>query len=588
MVTVLSSKRPTEVWKVIHRILNPSPQTLQISPNNLNSHFATTAERVIMATPPGKGDLINLIDNFQQDSEIPFTIQPVSHLDVLREIKSLRSDCSCGPDNIPCKTVKLIADEIGSPLTHIINSCIARDYFPKSWKMARISPIPKVDNPRENSDFRPISILPVMSKIYEKLRLRRMATYLSNNVILEPNISAYHKGHSTTTAMLAMRDNIITAMNKGEITIAVMTDFSKAFDTVAYETVLQKLHQFGFSKHALKWFASYLSKRKQFVQIDDRESSELEVTFGVPQGLILGPVLFNLYVNDLAKNLPTPVKAHQYADDTTLYAHCKPSSIDQCYAEIQEAIDELSSWSSHNNLVLNSTKTRTMLFCTQQMSRVHKLESLINKLTANGKVLERRTTIKLLGTHIHQHMQWTEHVNKVIKSCYGTILVLRKLKNIAPYSVRKQLVESLMLSKLDYSDAVFTPLPVHLIKRLQRVQLAAARFVLGRYGNEKDLLKLKWLPISKRRDHRLTCLAHRALYFTDWPAYLQLKQYLPARTLTSSDALQLTVPKKAGTFQYTCAKVFNSLPKDTRNTVNRGCFIKKSKHHFIAIAKDRL
>ena len=264
-----------------------------------------------------------------------------------------------------------------------------------------------------------------------------MATYLSNNAILEPNISAYRKGHSTTTAMLAMRDDITAAMNKGEITIAVMADFSKAFDTVAYETLLQKLHQFGFSKHASKWFANYISERKQFVQIDDRKSSELEVTFGAPQGSILGPVLFNLYVNDLAQNLPTAVKAHQYANDTTLYAHCKPSSIDQCYAEIHEAIDELSSWSSHNNLVLNSNKTRTMLFCTQQMSHVHKLEYLINKLTANGKVLERSTTIKLLGTQIHQHMQWTEHVNKVIKSCYGTLSVLRKLKNIAPFSVRK-------------------------------------------------------------------------------------------------------------------------------------------------------
>ena len=289
MVTALSSKQPTEVWKVTHRILNPSPQTLQISPNNLNSHFATTAERVTMATPPGKGDLINLIDNFQQDSEIPFTIQPVSYLDVLREIKCLRSDCSCGPD-IPCKIVKLVADKIASPLTHIINSCIACDYFPKSWKMARISPIPKVDNPRENSHFRPISILPVMSKIYEKLVLRQMATYLSNNAILEPNISAYRKGHSTTTAMLPMRDDIIAAMNKGEITIAVMADFSKAFHTVAYETVLQKLHQFGFSKHTLKWFASYLSERKQFVQIDDRKSRELEVTFGVPWPGIIQPL----------------------------------------------------------------------------------------------------------------------------------------------------------------------------------------------------------------------------------------------------------------------------------------------------------
>ena len=137
-----------------------------------------------------------------------------------------------------------------------------------------------------------------------------------------------------------------------------------------------------------------------------------------------------------------------------------------------------------------------------------------------------------------------------------------------------------------YNDAVFTPLPMYLIKRLQRVQLAAARFVLGRYSNEKDLLKLKWLPISERRGHRLACLAHRALYSTDWPAYLQLKQNPPARTLRSSDSLLLTAPQEAGTFQYTSAKVLNSLPKDTRNTVYRGCFIKKSRHRFIAIAKD--
>ena len=107
---------------------------------------------------------------------------------------------------------------------------------------------------------------------------------------------------------------------------------------------------------------------------------------------------------------------------------------------------------------------------------------------------------------------------------------------------------------------------------------------------KKELLKLKWLPISERRDHRLTCLAHRALYSidSDWPAYLQLKQYLPVQTLRSLDVLQLTVPKEAGTLHYTRAKVFNSLPEDTRNTVDRGCFITKSKHHFITIAKDRL
>ena len=182
----------------------------------------------------------------------------------------------------------------------------------------------------------------------------------------------------------------------------------------------------------------------------------------------------------------------------------------------------LSCWFVESNLALNFSKTKTMLFSTQQMSRTHNLDRPCFTLTTNGKDLEHLSIFKLLGTHIHQHLQWIDHVNKTISSCYSTLAILRKLKNLAPFSVKKQLAECLILSKLDYNDTVFNPLPAYLIKTLQRVQLAVAGFVLKRYTCEKDIIPLGWLSIPERRDYNLLNLAHKALYSAVWPAYLHV------------------------------------------------------------------
>ena len=271
----LLSKRPKDVWKTIHRILYPSPQPLRIDPNQLNKHFASTAERVVASSPLERDDLYSLLASLPQDSNSPFQFRHVTYREVLNEIKHLRSDCSTGPDNIPCKFIKLVANHLASPVTHIINNCIAKQIFPLLWKTARISPIPKVDDPRENDDYRPISILCVLSKVYERLALRQMADFLGNNAIFNPNNSAYRRGHSTTTTMLAIRDDILRAMKRGEVTVAVLADFLKAFDTVVYQTVLSKLHRLGFSKTSLKWIISYLTDRIQYVQVDDRSYTSM-------------------------------------------------------------------------------------------------------------------------------------------------------------------------------------------------------------------------------------------------------------------------------------------------------------------------
>ena len=327
-----------------------------------------------------------------------------------------------------------------------------------------------------------------------------------------------------------------------------------------------------------------MTRRKQFVQIDDKKSSELSVNFGVPQGSILGPAPFNLYVNDLSDGLGS-VKTYQYADDTTIYQHCKPIEIKSCKMQLQQAMDKLSSWSIDCNLNLNSKKTKAMIFSTYQLANSHQLkESQIN-ISVENVPLERTTTTKLLGTYFHENLQWNCDILQKISKCYGTLSAIKKLKNFTPFHVRKQLAESLILSVIDYNDVVCHPVPDYLIKRVQRVQLAAASFVVNHYASISDVLKLGWLPVKYRKDFHITKLIFKALYRDDWLWYLPLEIYKPGRYLRSSNELKLVVPSVKGTFQHTASKICNSLPTKIRTCNTAGEFHSLCKNHFMTLAK---
>ena len=304
----LSSSKPKAVWRVIHRILNPCPQPLRFDVDELNDHFAGTSTRTAGAsTIDTKEDLMNFIGSI--DSETPveqqFTLRPVTREEVLREIKRICLDPFTGPDQIPARFIKPVAQFIASPLTVIINAFISKSTFPKAWKVARVTPIPKnSNNPTSASNLRPISILPVLSKVYEKLIQHQVISYIDAYALYKNNISGFRKGHSATTVLLGSKDDIKHAMKRGEVTLMIMADYSKAFDTIKFRTVLSILNDFGFSKDYLKWTVNYLTGRKHFVQVDDKKSNCCNVSFGGPQGSIMGPLIFNLYVPDLPSCIP--------------------------------------------------------------------------------------------------------------------------------------------------------------------------------------------------------------------------------------------------------------------------------------------
>ena len=240
--------------------------------------------------------------------------------------------------------------------------------------------------------------------------------------LLHEGLSSFRKGHSITTALLARRDDIRKAMDKGEVTLMVMADFSKAFATICFRTTLVKLHKLGFTKPSLKWLLSYLCDRRQFVQIDNKTSSCQTIAFGIPQGSILRPMIFNLYVSDLKDVIPASIKCSQYADVTTLYHHI-PVQDSACGVSLMNnALSELHSWFKESNLALNPAKTKSMMFLTRQMFTRRNLSSFPLLLSTGGKDLERVKNTKLLGVHLNENLLWDEYVKNLAPSCYAILV----------------------------------------------------------------------------------------------------------------------------------------------------------------------
>ena len=269
---------------------------------------------------------------------------------------------------------------------------------------------------------------------------------------------------------------------------------------------------------------------------------------------------------------------YQYADDTTIFVHSKTKDLANGVMELNDAISRLGDYSSESNLALNEAKTKWMLVSTRQMSRAQALHDYYPAVSCKGKLLERVATAKILGVHMDEHLTWADHMTALLSSCYAALAVLRKLRNLVPYHARKQFVESLVMSKLDYGCVVFYPLPEYQMKRLQRVQSTCAGYVLGRHAVLEDLQKLNWLQVIKRRDLALLKITHKALYDDVWPDYLRLKFHtVSAYNLRSLEALKLAIPTESGTFQDSAARLFNTLPDRLRQEPDYNKFVRLAK-----------
>ena len=491
------------------------------SPTELNNFFSSYNN-----TPVDPTTLANELDRIAKTSHVceTFTFSEISEIDIKKVVKTIKSNSS-GIDNISVFFLKTCINHISPVLADIFNFSLREKIFPDKWKIAIIKPIPKINNPSKLKDYRPISLLSALSKIFEKLVSDQMKKHFFDNKLLNKNQSGYKPHHSCTTALLYISDYIYDAMDNGEIVFLVLLDYSKAFDLASHNLIIAKLRALGFAESALDWLASYLNNRKQKVVLDSDESSLIELQNGVPQGSILGPLLFTILVNDIS-NVIRNCQYHLYADDTQLYLKTKVEDALDSILKINDDLERIAKFSLNNSLKINEDKSKVIVFGSKNnLSRLCKVKQIaLAEIHMNNFPIERVLEVRNLGVIFDQRMSWDSHVKNVICRAYYRLKLSYRYSRFLTVDSKIRVVESYILALFNFGSPVLQNLSGKTAAKIQKVQNSCVRYIynLRKFDHLSPYFKkTKMLNMEERRDIQSLTIVHNILnerapsYLTD-------------------------------------------------------------------------
>ena len=510
-----NKKNSKKLWSIIKSVVNnkktsSTPTQFRINnnlvnnreliANSFNSYFSNVGKDLAEKIPITAQNPLSYITESNSNS---IFLTPVTSEEVKRIILSLKN-ASPGYDGVHAEIIKKTYHLYLLPLVHLLNLSLSQGFFPDSMKIAKIIPIYKAGDVTNIGNYRPVSVLPLFSKIFESVMHARLIKFIDKYQLLYKYQFGFRKNHNTGMAVTILTDKIISAIDAGQTVLGVFLDFKKAFDTVNHGILIDKLARYGIRNTALSWIEDYLRNRVQFVSFDNVNSRYLSVNCGVPQGSILGPLLFLLYINDIV-NVSTLLTPIIYADDTNVFI--KGKDIQEAAKNMNYELTKIVKWLNCNRLSLNVSKTHYMIFKGRNR-RIGPYE----KICINGTVIDCVENTRFVGVTLDSNFKWDGHISHTKSKMAKGMGILCKARRYFTKSTLITLYYSMIYPYLTYcveswgnSANIYIASLVKLQKKIIRI-ITSSPF---RASTEPLFEDLKLLNILQTYKHQIALFMYK-------------------------------------------------------------------------------